>query len=415
MITPLEPGKRKRLHVILVAPFFPPDAGGAGTHAFYLAQALADRRGIRVHVIAPGEQLPSGDSHWLRGPRVKVHRTDFAYEPGKVPLSAAISRSLSVYSELSSTQNFRDNNCAVVSGQHFAGAFIGMHLKSSFGIPLVATLHKTPIGDSLDDSISCGDAAYSHLRLLRELPIDHFIAGSNFFRRELEKCELGGKTSLIYHGIPATWLRSKADSVDMRRVGKLLHLRKGTDLIVCMMRWDPRKDPGEFIEAAAIIKDGLPNRVFKFLLTARPPKASQRNHLLRLVARSGIQDEFVCKQIPFELVPAVFRRAALCVVSTRREGLGLSALEALALQTPVVASDSPGIDEIITNNENGYLYPNGDPNHLALKAIAVLRDAEQRRKFMKSGKRFVRDRFDAADMAEKHESLYRQVVDAAEN
>lgn len=81
---------RRRLQVFLITPMFPPGPGGGGMHVFYLAKALGEKKGIRVHLFAPGEPLPGGDKRWLRSKRIFVHRTDFSSEPTSVPYSEVI-------------------------------------------------------------------------------------------------------------------------------------------------------------------------------------------------------------------------------------------------------------------------------------------------------------------------------------
>ncbi len=53
------------------------------------------------------------------------------------------------------------------------------------------------------------------------------------------------------------------------------------------------------------------------------------------------------------------------------EGLGLAALEAGAMNKPIIASDTGGIKEIITT-ESGFLFKPGDENDLALKINYVI-------------------------------------------
>ncbi len=227
--------------------------------AFYLAQALGRLPGVRVHVIAPGEQLRPEDSHWfpIRG-RVVVHRTPFLYSAGQVPLSAAIAKGLSIYQNLASDAGFQSNCHTIVHGQHFAGAFVGLHLRSCFNIPLVVTIHKTPIGETLDPTLQKGDPAYSHLVYLASLSIDRFIAGSHFFEAELNKHGLHDRTSFIYHGVPAEWLRGCADGAGRRRVREFIGLDDKEQLVLCAMRWDSRKNPQDFIVAAGIVAKELP-------------------------------------------------------------------------------------------------------------------------------------------------------------
>jgi glycosyltransferase involved in cell wall biosynthesis len=67
------------------------------------------------------------------------------------------------------------------------------------------------------------------------------------------------------------------------------------------------------------------------------------------------------RPVPAEEVPAWLGTADVVVVPSRREPLGLAAVEALACGTPVVASSVGGLTEVVRDGENGLLVAPGDP------------------------------------------------------
>jgi phosphatidyl-myo-inositol alpha-mannosyltransferase len=58
------------------------------------------------------------------------------------------------------------------------------------------------------------------------------------------------------------------------------------------------------------------------------------------------------------------------------ESFGVVLIEAMAAGLPVVASDIPGYDEVVTDDVDGLLVPPGDPDVLARAAARVLDDEE---------------------------------------
>ena len=68
---------------------------------------------------------------------------------------------------------------------------------------------------------------------------------------------------------------------------------------------------------------------------------------------------------------------AVVVPSSRGEGFGLAAVEAMALGKPVVASDQGGLKEIIIHNETGLLTPPNDPQSLAEAVCSILADPKE--------------------------------------
>ena len=58
----------------------------------------------------------------------------------------------------------------------------------------------------------------------------------------------------------------------------------------------------------------------------------------------------VLPQLDRRFLAAVYRRAALVLLTSEREGFGLPVLEAMACATPVVASDLPSVREVGGNS-----------------------------------------------------------------
>jgi glycosyltransferase involved in cell wall biosynthesis len=101
-------------------------------------------------------------------------------------------------------------------------------------------------------------------------------------------------------------------------------------------------------------------------------------------------------------VPAWMQAADVVVVPSRREPLGLAAVEALACGIPVVASAVGGLKEVVRDEENGLLVPPGDARALAA-ALARLEDPVLRERLGAAGPASVARhdiRTAAAEMAE---------------
>jgi glycosyltransferase involved in cell wall biosynthesis len=68
------------------------------------------------------------------------------------------------------------------------------------------------------------------------------------------------------------------------------------------------------------------------------------------------------------------RRATVVVQPSRKEGWGLTVLEANACGAPVVAADVPGLRDSVRDGETGLLVRSRDPGALALALARVLGD-----------------------------------------
>jgi glycosyltransferase involved in cell wall biosynthesis len=75
------------------------------------------------------------------------------------------------------------------------------------------------------------------------------------------------------------------------------------------------------------------------------------------------------------------------------ELLGLSVLEAMASGTPVVASRTGGLPEVVRDGETGFLVPPGDVSALHDRLDQLLRDQALARRMGRAARDLVLDRF----------------------
>jgi phosphatidylinositol alpha-mannosyltransferase len=95
--------------------------------------------------------------------------------------------------------------------------------------------------------------------------------------------------------------------------------------------------------------------------------------------------------------------------STGGESFGIVVVEALAAGLPVVASDTPGYDEVITDENHGLLVPPRDPAALAAAAARVLDDEDLAKRLRSAGPSRARD-FDWATTLGRIEDAYRDAL-----
>lgn len=99
------------------------------------------------------------------------------------------------------------------------------------------------------------------------------------------------------------------------------------------------------------------------------PVIARRHPAIRLVG-----------SMPSDAVPDWIRSADVVVVPSRREPLGLVAIEALACGIPVIASNVGGLLESVQDGRTGILIPPGDPGAI-VDALRSLEDDERRAQF----------------------------------
>lgn len=112
-------------------------------------------------------------------------------------------------------------------------------------------------------------------------------------------------------------------------------------------------------------------------------------------------------------IPALWARAHIAVLPSRREGLPKALLEAAACGRPMIAADVPGSREIVIPGETGLLVPVDDASALADAIETLAADSALRATFGDNARRLVMERFSDAIIARQIVDLYRGLLAAA--
>lgn len=98
------------------------------------------------------------------------------------------------------------------------------------------------------------------------------------------------------------------------------------------------------------------------------------------------------------------------LLTSENEGAPVVAIEALAAERPVVATNAGGTGTVVIDGESGFLEQIGDTKALGARLAALARDPELRRTLGRRGAEDVRARFATERMADEIESLYRTLL-----
>jgi glycosyltransferase involved in cell wall biosynthesis len=146
------------------------------------------------------------------------------------------------------------------------------------------------------------------------------------------------------------------------------HGDDGPPFVLWASAWGPHKGLAEAVEVAAALADaGLPHRL---VLAGRQDEWMARQVAATVAA--GPRPDRVDDIGYVEDMPALYRGADAVIVSSRAEGFGLPALEAMACGTPVVAFDNTSLPEVV--GDAGLLAADGQVDALAAATQRVLTD-----------------------------------------
>ena len=114
--------------------------------------------------------------------------------------------------------------------------------------------------------------------------------------------------------------------------------------------------------------------------------------------------------VPQPALAELYQRAAIVVMPSIGEGLGLVGVEAQACGTPVVGFASGGLTDVVRHDQSGLLVPEGDVAALAVAMQALMDDPARREAMGVAGRRHVRDTFSPARVAERYSALYSRAL-----
>ena len=226
--------------------------------------------------------------------------------------------------------------------------------------------------------------------------IDKVIAVSQAVKKTLTNFP-PKKIVTIYNGIDTDRFAT-AQSGSLR---KELDLAENTRIVGMVGHVSPHKGHAIFIKSIPEITANNPDTVFVVIGDdfKNGEYISQLKNLDNRVHFLG----------PRANIPDLMKDLDVFVLASANEPFGLVTVEAMASGTPVVATNSGGTVEIITDRETGILIPPNDPSELAKAVVRILNDDELANKLRANGQTRVRALFDLKTMAVNTVGVYREI------
>jgi glycosyltransferase involved in cell wall biosynthesis len=102
------------------------------------------------------------------------------------------------------------------------------------------------------------------------------------------------------------------------------------------------------------------------------------------------------------------------VLPSANEGTPVSVIEALAAETPVVATRVGGVPDVVRDGEEGFLVETGHTDDLAERLGRLARDPALRRRLGQSGRSRVLKRYAVERLLDDVDRLYRELLAPSE-
>ncbi|WP_329115081.1 glycosyltransferase family 4 protein [Streptomyces sp. NBC_01465] len=192
-------------------------------------------------------------------------------------------------------------------------------------------------------------------------------------------------------------------------------------------RTPPADSTGKWVIAAGRLTDvkryDLLVRAFAQVVVARPDwrlriygsgdaSGDERGALRALINELGLYNHVFLMGSAHPIEPE-WTKGSIAAVTSRLESFGMTIVEAMRSGLPVVSTDCPhGPGEIIADGVDGRLVPVGDVDAIAGGLLSLIADDELRRRMGQSAVANAA-RFDPSRIAERHETLFGELVTAA--
>jgi N-acetyl-alpha-D-glucosaminyl L-malate synthase BshA len=134
----------------------------------------------------------------------------------------------------------------------------------------------------------------------------------------------------------------------------------------------------------------------------------EREGAERLARDYGIADDVIfAGQVPD--IADYLSVSDLLLMPSETESFGLAALEAMACETPVIATRMGGLPEVVLDGVTGCLVEVGDTRAMADRAVEIL-TGEKWRGMGASGRAWAVERFNTETVIPQYEKLYERVI-----
>ena len=370
------------MHIAIIGHGFWPQVGGLERQIYDCAMGFT-RRGHRVSILSiSGENSESPQRELLKSPNahpIEVYRFRVpSYKPDRDDPLQDLSIPLAFYKRSASNWAQLIQSADVICTFGVVPGIVGGMIKNTCQTPLVAVLPGIP------------DKSSPVFEEVLNSKADAFVSVSRYMQekaRALYDLEMIN----IHNGVDTDFFKPTHENM------KYAFLKNVSEnLITSPVRLDPMKGIHILIEAfdkvrrsydkATLLITGN-GSVFHEMGTISP----YHEYLLNMSERMGLEDHvvFALGETSNEDMPALYTLSSVCVMTSLSEGFGLGIAEAMACETPVVATRTEGMQEVFEDGIGGYYADVGNTDQIAESIIKLLTDSELKTRMGKEAREHI--------------------------
>jgi len=365
-----------------------PTFGGSGVLATELGKALADK-GYGVHFITYQQPV-----------RLTGFSANIFYHEVRVPTYPLFDFPPYETALASTMVDVVKNNHVDLLHVHYAiphasAAYMAKQILASEGVdvPFITTLHGTDITLVGKDKTYAPVVAFSINQSDAITAVSHNLKEETYANFNIKK-----DISVIHNFVDIQ--RFQRNPIDAFR--KVI-APNGESILLHASNFRKIKRIADVIYTFNKIRQEMPS---KLLLVGDGPERPMAEELCRSLEICE-DTRFVGKQQEME---EIYPIADLFLLPSEYESFGLSALEAMAAGTPVIATRTGGLPEIILHGENGFLSEVGDVEDMARNARILLSSTHTLERF-KENAREQAAKFAIGNIVPAYEALYKKILE----
>lgn len=358
-----------------------PTYGGSGTVATELGKALAVK-GHKVHFIS--YSLPYRLNEFNEN--VTFHEVSMMTYPlfEYPPYSLALAVKMADIAE-SEELDILHVHYAI---PHATSAFLASQMLNG-KLKVVTTLHGTDI------TLVGNDESYFRVTKFSIDKSDGITAVSNFLKAETEE-KFNIKTPIEV--IP-NFIDPERFAPSHRHCEKRMFGANDKRILMHISNFRPVKRIEDVVSIFARINAEIPSRL---LMIGDGPL---RSTAMKMGEEMGISSDilFLGKQND---VAGLLSIADVFLLPSENESFGLSALEAMSCQVPVIATNAGGIPEVVEHGHTGWLADIGDVEYMAEKGIELLSNKDLLEKMSQNARQAAIAKFHQDKIISLYEEYY---------
>ena len=168
---------------------------------------------------------------------------------------------------------------------------------------------------------------------------------------------------------------------------------------------DRRKNQISLIKTLALLKKD--NVKFHCVLPGPITDEGYLNELWEMIKKYQLeQDVTIPGPVPFEQLLRLYSEASIMIMTTLQETAPMVISEAMAMGTPVIASNISGIPYMVSAGKSGFLIDPNSPQEIADHTANLLGDHTLRKQFQEESRRIAASRWKSEVITNKLIDLY---------